>query len=597
MSSVDLFFSAKDTSLPVWVEIRTVKNGYPTQTILPFGVKQLEPSQINLDATSGATATNFAFDSPVYLSQGNEYAIVVASNSPEYLIWISRLGEIDIGGTRSIASQPHLGSLFKSQNASTWTASQFEDLKFTMKRCQFTTNTTGQFTIVNEEISQANGYVITLADGPVESVSGQSIVKILAKNHGLHSTSSNVDVRGVKSDVGNTLLNGALTNSATTIVVDDQTNFPTAGTVKIDNELITYTGKNSTTQLTGATRAAVEHTGTATSAVAHDDNSIVELYMFAGIPLIEINKTHTAVAGIELDSFLLETPTTNATSTTRGGGDAVRMTRNVLADVMQPVVELQLLPKDSTLTASLQSTTGKSIQGSETAYSRTALASAYAVPLNQDYYFDDPQLIASQINETNEMSGVKSWRLSMDMSTTKDNISPVIDTRRMGVICVSNRLNDIDSSSDVNTTFSNYVAQTTASGDNNSAIYMTKKISIQQSATALKVFLDSSKQSTADINLLYKIQRLDETIPFDDLPWVLFTGVGGTADGQSIISVTSSKNRGDFKEYKYLAGKAEDGTGTALDEFNAFAIKIVMQGTNSAKPPLIKDFRTIALAT
>ena len=167
----------------------------------------------------------------------------------------------------------------------------------------------------------------------------------------------------------------------------------------------------------------------------------------------------------------------------------------------------------------------------------------------------------------------------------------------MGVICVSNRLNNIDSASDVNTTFSNYTAQTVASGDNNAAIYITKKITIQQSATALKVYLDAVNQATADVNLLYKIQRLDETIPFDDLPWVMFTGSGGTADGQSTTSVTASKNRTDFKEYKYLAGLAEDGTGTALDEFNAFAIKIVMQGTSSAKPPIIKDFRTIALAT
>ena len=73
--------------------------------------------------------------------------------------------------------------------------------------------------------------------------------------------------------------------------------------------------------------------------------------MFAGIPLIEINKTHTAVAGIEVDSFLLETPTTNATSTTRGGGTDVRITRNILADVMQPVIEHQVSPKNTTLTA------------------------------------------------------------------------------------------------------------------------------------------------------------------------------------------------------------------------------------------------------
>ena len=564
---------------------------------MPFSVKQLEPASVNIDATSGATATNFKFDSPVYLTQGNEYAIVVASNSPEYKVWISRLGELDIGGTRAIASQPHLGSLFKSQNASTWTASQFEDLKFTMKRCQFTTNSTGQFTVVNEELSQANGYVTALADSCVESVSGQSIVKILAPNHGLHSTSSNVDVRGVKSHIGDTALNGALTNSATTLTVDDVTLFPTAGTVKIDDELNTYTCKTGTTQLTGATRGTADHAGASTTAVAHDDDSVVELYMFAGIPLIEINKTHTAVAGIEVDSFLLETPTTNATSTTRGGGTDVRITRNILADVMQPVIEHQVSPKNTTLTATLQATTGMSLQGSETAYSRTAIGSAFNVPLNQDYYFDNPHLIASQINETNEMSGNKSFRLSMDMSTDLDNVSPVIDTKRMGVICVSNRLNNIDSASDVNTTFSNYTAQTVASGDNNAAIYITKKITIQQSATALKVYLDAVNQATADVNLLYKIHRLDETIPFDDLPWVMFTGSGGTADGQSTTSVTASKNRTDFKEYKYLAGLAEDGTGTALDEFNAFAIKIVMQGTSSAKPPIIKDFRTIALAT
>ena len=52
----------------------------------------------------------------------------------------------------------------------------------------------------------------------------------------------------------------------------------------------------------------------------------------------------------------------------------------------------------------------------------------------------------------------------------------------------------------------------------------------------------------------------------------------------------------DFKERVYSAGVLDDGTGTALDEFVAFSIKIVMQGTNSSEPPLIKDFRAIALA-
>jgi len=34
-----------------------------------------------------------------------------------------------------------------------------------------------------------------------------------------------------------------------------------------------------------------------------------------------------------------------------------------------------------------------------------------------------------------------------------------------------------------------------------------------------------------------------------------------------------------------------------LDEFIGFSIKVVMQGTNSAEVPYLKDFRAIALAT
>ena len=37
VTSVHVYFSAKSTSTPVQVQIRTMTNGYPTQTIVPFG--------------------------------------------------------------------------------------------------------------------------------------------------------------------------------------------------------------------------------------------------------------------------------------------------------------------------------------------------------------------------------------------------------------------------------------------------------------------------------------------------------------------------------------------------------------------------------
>jgi len=73
---------------------------------------------------------------------------------------------------------------------------------------------------------------------------------------------------GVTTGVATTTLNGALTNSATSVVLTSATGFPTAGTVLIDNELITYSGV-STNTLTGCARGtngtiAVSHLSGAT---------------------------------------------------------------------------------------------------------------------------------------------------------------------------------------------------------------------------------------------------------------------------------------------------------------------------------------------
>jgi len=68
-----------------------------------------------------------------------------------------------------------------------------------------------------------------------------------------------------------TTLNGGINNSVTTVTVVSTTGFPATGTFLVDNELITYTGKTSTT-FTGCTRgqqgtAAASHL---TGAVAAD---------------------------------------------------------------------------------------------------------------------------------------------------------------------------------------------------------------------------------------------------------------------------------------------------------------------------------------
>jgi len=88
-----------------------------------------------------------------------------------------------------------------------------------------------------------------------------------------YSLSSGANISGNvifgRHDRSETTLDGALTDSATTIPLHDASGFPSSGTIKINAEIITYTGKSSNS-LTGATRGA-----SSTTAAAHSGNSIV----------------------------------------------------------------------------------------------------------------------------------------------------------------------------------------------------------------------------------------------------------------------------------------------------------------------------------
>ena len=104
--------------------------------------------------------------------------MVVISPSTEYNVWISRLGEEDIstaslGESQKIliTQQPYLGSLFKSQNASTWSASQFEDLKFTINKAEFTAGTTGTVNFYNPQLGVGNNELVELNSNPLRALS------------------------------------------------------------------------------------------------------------------------------------------------------------------------------------------------------------------------------------------------------------------------------------------------------------------------------------------------------------------------------------------------------------------------------------------
>lgn len=163
VSSVDIFFRNKpsiansEPQIPVSVKIVTTQNGYPTQVALGESVVacadvKVTDGIVTFPSVDNAnTRTRFTFPNPVYLEPDGEYAIVVESDSPTYEVWVSELGQRIVGdaNNRRVSEQPYAGSFFRSQNASTWTAYQNEDLMFVINKAVFSqTETTLTFDVI-----------------------------------------------------------------------------------------------------------------------------------------------------------------------------------------------------------------------------------------------------------------------------------------------------------------------------------------------------------------------------------------------------------------------------------------------------------------
>ena len=479
------------------------------------------------------------------------------------------MGETDVGGSRLVSEQPYLGVLFKSQNNTTWTAYDLEDLKFTLYRATFDTSKTAAITLVNDVLP-----VKTLKENPIRTFNGLSKVKISHPDHHMYNTSNNVTISGVSSGV-QTTLNSALAAGATSLTLATDTGFPNSGTcfVKIGSEVIS--GTISGTTISSLTRA-VEGTDS-----AHATSSVVELYMLSGIPLTEINKTHVALNDIQIDSYTVST-TATASGNITGGGKTVTATENALIDTMQTLVPVIEHP-NTTISTKTRTTTGTSPSGSQQSFVKQTLSQADQIPITDNYYFEDPKIICSQINETNELSGNKSFELIFTLTSSAENLSPIIDLDRKTLVTVANRLDNIDSNSDVYPT-ADYVSPTEPEGDSGEVVYITRKAQLKTPATSLKVFVDAVKFDSAEIQLMYKILRSDDASDFDEIGWTYFN-----TNGNPDSNVNSSVDFDDFIEREYSANN--------LPEFISFAIKIRMQGTNCAEPPRMKDLRAIALAT
>jgi hypothetical protein len=208
-------------------------------------------------------------------------------------------------------------------------------------------------------------------------------------------------------------------------------------------------------------------------------------------------------------------------------------------------------------------------------------------------------MVCSEINETAQLATLpknRSSTLQLRMTSGDANLSPVVDVSNAVLIYERNLLNKpIDD-------YAVDPGSNKLSGDPHSSVYISRKISLKQPATSLRVVLSAYRHSSSDFRVLYRLFKPDSKEI--NQSYELFPGYDNLQDtdgdgfGDSIINAKLNSGRADaivaanidnqFSEYQFTADN--------LDQFTGFAIKIVMSGTNEAFAPRFRDLQAIALA-
>lgn len=191
--SIDLFFFDVDRAHSVLLEIRRMENGYPTLDLMtPYSFARVNGSDIKV-TNNGTAATRFTFETPIFLAGNDEYAFVALCNSDKTAIWCSELGHRAFKKTDGlvatgeiISKQPYLGTMFTSQNNSTWNAIQTRDVKFVINRCKFSTDAGSvNFAAAAKANTNNNPNIKIMAKNSLEFTKSSKEVKLYAHGHSL----------------------------------------------------------------------------------------------------------------------------------------------------------------------------------------------------------------------------------------------------------------------------------------------------------------------------------------------------------------------------------------------------------------------------
>ena len=467
-------------------------------------------------------------------------------------------------------------------------------------------------TVVETTVAKTNGTSTVNGD----KYNG-NVMEVIQHNHAHHGSNNKIKITNVKPDT-----TAAETSNIIT-ATDSQVNIAVGGTdlaftrfagiasdrgyALIDDEIVEY--------IVGLDILSLETRGVGDSiAVGHDIGAKIQPYEINGMPLTLVNTVHditsnnTLKDASNIDNYFLELDRGTGTrasgrtqysfSSDKAVGSNVGVSQNHQFSNASAQFNVITPGKGTSVGAQFRTVSGTSADGNEVSFLDQGFEPTI---LNETTFFPTPRMACSKTNEVERLTTLpdnKSLTLKVDMASSDTNLSPVIDVKNATFILGRNKINNPIGAD-------NYATDTRSkqlSDDPHGSIFVSKKVSLAQPATSIKVLVAANRQPEADFRVYYRLYTADSSEvsqsyrPFpghENLVDIDGDGFGdqiidlGMSDGRPDAFVKAN-GQDDFSEYQF---SVED-----LEQFSGFSIKIVMTSTNECVPVRLKDFRAIALA-
>jgi hypothetical protein len=536
-----------DLAIPLQLQIREVDNGIPVAWPAGEQYRVYKPADEVYDVVSNisdlediddvlSNPVTFEFPEPVYLQANEEYALVLMAECDDYNAFISTTYDLVLGKTEErVNAQPATGSLFLSQNGSTWTPKQDQNLAYRIYTAKFKQQ--GNFNLFNSKLQRHRHNASLMSIDAADT----SRFRVNHVGHGL-GVGDKVALTGLDSSSSYFGVSGSVIMDSNAIVDSaDVAGYMVALPSGSFNGENGWFGADSATTNRGFNFDRATY------------NVTTQEYPFTNIEFV--GNFNSGVSHSNIDQTATADPRFDFSGRNR-----------------------KMLPNQELFFAS-----PKYLGNPDQEYSEIS-------PSNDSA----PSVIigGTFTSVTSSTFGGPSAGAVAPLGYTSD-VSPILDLQRSLFVAenylIDNQPVDSASASEVSNTPFYYVPETNPIMGSAPSKHITKPIVLSQAANGMRIFVDAFCPERASFDVYYRTVA----DPDEDIYEVPFVRVSeeGSVPKSPFTPETFNPDNITFSQYSYLAG----GLDGDLDDFTKFQVKIVMKSTNTSEVPFIKSVRAIAL--